>query len=227
MIKYSTADAVITALERGLQEPGRSTSSHRPAPERHAMFILSWLLGQDVTLGLRAGVVNRWLAKYPFGRNEIETQEAIKKLRAFDAEDGPMSEIIFRLEKHPEGKRQMRRAGLIASSIADLRDDERHMAELDSSPLMESSLARRRAREDTSEQRMIRRRRREAVVVSDGAQPLRRDDIIQREDTVTDEDIVAEMQRIVESARTADETSQSQTASPTWRSWIPWQQSPT
>jgi hypothetical protein len=62
-------------------------------------------------------------------------------------------------------------------------------------PLIGSGAVPRSARNSTFEQRRARRRRREAIVVSDGRQPLRREDIIQRNDgELADEDVEADLQ---------------------------------
>ncbi len=204
------------------------------------MYILSWLLAQNIYLGLEAGVVKRWLAHYPFGRNEAETHEAIKKLRSHNSDDAIMSEIIFRLWEHPMGKKQLRLAGLIGSSIGESRDEDGGMFDGEQSPPFEAVVARRRAREDATEQR-IRRRRREAIVVSDGAQPLGRDDIIQREDsfltehldserdildTDTDPALLSsdpEVQRMIEGVRRVN-ADISDVHVPAWSVRMPWQQ---
>ena len=113
----------------------------------------------------------------------------------------------------------MRRAGLTGSSIGESGDEgERRMegdwtvetAELITSP--------RRPREETAEEQLLRRRRREAVVVSDGGQPLGREDIIQREATGGRDEAEADSRRLTDQANRDDENAHV----PGWRSWIPW-----
>lgn len=144
------------------------------------MQVMSVMLPHDIQTALKAGVVKRWLAHYPFGRTEAEIHEAVKKLRSYAANDQLLASIIGVLENHPEGRKQMRLAGLTGSSMSETEDDDNDkMLGVEFEVGMES-LATRRPREDTPEERMIRRRRREAIVVSDGRQPLGRADIIQR-----------------------------------------------
>lgn len=155
------------------------------------MWIMSAMLPHDISLALKAGIVKRWLAHYPFGRTEAETHEAIKKLRTYSTDDRVMSAIVAVLENHPEGRKQMRLAGLTGSSIGETGDEYIGVIGLEEAMVMEESLATRRLRDDTLEERMIRRRRREAIVVSDGRQPLGRGDIIQRHGTgLEDDDLV-------------------------------------
>lgn len=219
LINYPTFHAIVTALDHCLKDPARSTFPQRSPPERHALSILSLMLPQDINLALKAGIIKRWLAHYPFGRTEAETHEAIKKLRTFGSNDRLMSEIIGVLENHPEARKQMRIAGLTGSSIGESSDEDDRM--LDPNELAEMSgwLAPRRLRDDTPEERRRRRRRREAVVVSDGSHPLSRADIIQRRDTgVTDNEVEMGPPEFGEQTRSQDGVAQI----PGWRPWVPW-----
>lgn len=220
IVKYGTFDAVVTALERFLNDPGRSGSRHRPPPERQAMYILAWLLSRNTGLGVKAGVVRRWLAKYPFGSNDTERREAIKKIRSCASDDCVMYEIILHLETNREAKKDMEEAGLIGMSLEE--DECERRADTETFPVLEGMP---RVRNDTSEERELRRRRREAIVVSDGLQPARWDEAAPRRNDPTlsaeDENAEADMRRLISSVLDIDGSSQALQVS-TWRSWIPW-----
>lgn len=175
LVNYPTFHSLVTALENCLKDSNRPDYVKRLPAERHAMWILSTLLPHDVSLALKAGIVKRWLARYPFGRTEAETHEAIRKLRMWLTDDRIMADIVTVLENHPEGRKQMRLAGLTGSSIGESEDDDDRKTGMD-----DEIVVVRRRRNDTPEERRIRRRRREAIVVSDGRQPLGRGDIIER-----------------------------------------------
>ncbi|KAI9792561.1 MAG: hypothetical protein M1816_002081 [Peltula sp. TS41687] len=181
---YPTFHAVITALENCLKDPSREEFVRRPPAERDAMYCLGKILHYDVGAALKAGLVKRWLAQYPFGDTEAEKHETIRKLRSWSTTDKVMADILGALDNHPEGRKQMRLAGLTGSSIGETDDDDDDfdlVSGYGGPDETEVVIVRRQQRTgDSPEERRIRRRRREAIVVSDGRQPL----IIERFDSV-------------------------------------------
>ncbi|KAH0565727.1 hypothetical protein GP486_000891, partial [Trichoglossum hirsutum] len=93
----STFRALIQALHYHVPphttEAGHRPPHLRPPPERNAMYVLARLIPYNVSGALKAGVVTRWLAKYPFGDTEHEKREAVKALKSWSAQDALLSEI--------------------------------------------------------------------------------------------------------------------------------------
>ncbi|KAI9806802.1 MAG: hypothetical protein M1833_002458 [Piccolia ochrophora] len=215
-----TFSALTTCLCHTLRDPTRGSLPQRPPTERNALFVLVRLLPYNVPLALKAGLVHRWLAHYPFGNNEAQTRAAIRKYRTYNIDDTLMSEVICTLENHPEARKQMRQVGLTGSSMGEDEDGDELMVDGEETAGFATA---RRPREESTEERMVRRRRREAMVLSDGAQPLGRDDIIQRdlprdEGPVRDDEVEAELQQLMDrfqNEQRADWSTQ-------WRAWIPW-----
>ena len=67
--RHSTYKAIVDCLCNLLPEArtAEENSTFRTQPERNALFILHNILGFDVAKALKAGVISRWLAQYPFG----------------------------------------------------------------------------------------------------------------------------------------------------------------
>ena len=171
------------------------------------MYVLARLIPYNVSEALKAGVVTRWLAKYPFGDTEHDRREAIKALKTWNAQDVLLSEIVCAIESHPDGRKQMRMAGLTGSAMGETDSDggERvNEGVEDTEAIIAGGLASgRRLRNASSEERFRRRRRREAMVLSDGAEPIGSDDIIQQRPTDFRRDeeeavINQEMERLME-----------------------------
>ncbi|MCJ1478914.1 hypothetical protein MMC13_007598 [Lambiella insularis] len=190
----STMSAIIDCLCNMTNEdsvpPGDLTNLEiRTTAEQDALNVLCVSCGQSTNTALRAGLVNRWLAKYPFGgphAPEIQKMEIIQTLRTNKSEDLVMNSILHAIYSEPEGRRQLRRHHLIGSAIGETPDDN------DGDILMiggedvagRSSFRYRnqrnsRVHEESPEEQALRRRRREAMVLSDGGAPLGRDNIIQ------------------------------------------------
>ncbi|KAI9836171.1 MAG: hypothetical protein M1837_003434 [Sclerophora amabilis] len=221
---HKTLQAVVTALVHILRDPARASSSQRYPPERNAMTIVSRLLPYNIPSALRAGIVKRWLAHYPFGTTESETRATIKKICTYNAEDHLMSEIVCILENHPDGRKQMRLAGLTGSAMDEDSDGDERMVDGEETAGLVVGPARapplRRFREESLEEQRLRRRRREAMVLSDGAQPLGRRDIIQRDDgaEIREEEVERELEELMDQVRREESEMWPQS----WRSWLPW-----
>jgi hypothetical protein len=106
---------------------------NRPADEKRLMDILYALLSYDQMtensgcLPLQAGIVKRWLSKYPFpcaqssnshfgfSRSHVISLFALGAASWAD-DDPPMAKIINTLYRDPEASQQLRECGLTASS---------------------------------------------------------------------------------------------------------------
>lgn len=194
LITLPTFHAVVTALENILKDPTWQAPPLRSPPERHAMIILRILVPNAVGLALNAGIIKRWLAFYPFMPTKLV---AIKNIKEGHTDDSLMQEIISILENNPDSRKQLRIAGLMGSSWDESRDDEHPFLHTHGRPGLIDLRPHRRLMEESPEEQRLRRRRREAMVLSDGAQPLGRENIIQRRNTgPREEDSVEETDSI-------------------------------
>ncbi|KAH0544460.1 hypothetical protein FGG08_001357 [Glutinoglossum americanum] len=240
----STFRALIQALHYYVP-PHTTKAEHRAAhlrtpPERNAMYVLARLIPYNVSEALKAGVVTRWLARYPFGDTDHQRHEAIKALKSWNAQDVLLSEIVCAIEGHPDGRKQMRMAGLTGSAIGepDSDGDERMIGGVEDISAAVGGLAgRRRLRDASSEEQTRRRQRREAMVLSDRAEPIGSDDIIQQHSTDFRRDeeeeavINQEMERLMDQVLNSNAVGRAAVAGPeqprrgaVW-SWIPWRPS--
>lgn len=175
---YATFQAVVTALENILADPMWRPFPLRLQAERNAMIILKNLMPNNVNLAVKAGAIKRWLAWYPFTPTKLA---AIKSIKEGNVDDTLMQDILFMLENNPDSRKQLRIAGLMGSSWGETLEDGHFFVvnqrdDPDITP-------HRRFIDESPEERRLRRRRREAMVLSDGAQPLGRANIIQRRST--------------------------------------------
>lgn len=199
---YATFKALIDCLYRFFDDKeayphgfGSYTNQHhRPEAEQDAMFVLCVACRGKMAEVLRAGLVTRWLAKYPFGGFETPDtakQLLIKHLKNHETEwsDPTMTEILRFVDSEPEGRRQLRNHGLLGSVIGESPDDEDDkdisMSGAEDGAVTGvtvGALRGRRIREESIEEQALRRRRREAMVLHEGNSPVSRSDIIQRDD---------------------------------------------
>ena len=84
--------------------------------------LLYYLLPLDMTTALRAGLVSRWLKNYPLGEAPIRGIQAILRGEVGDASTRLIG-IVRLLHSSPEGKRAMRAAGLVGSSMGEEADE--------------------------------------------------------------------------------------------------------
>ncbi|KAJ5491524.1 hypothetical protein N7539_003091 [Penicillium diatomitis] len=131
-----TFTALINCLCNFLDEHTEETSSTvspilpktRPMGEKKALLILNVLLPEDIPEALSAGIVSRWLVKYPFpcaldessGRDNV-----ILLMKNWWSDDATMSSILGTLTTHPEGYEQLQEYGLM-SIMGDESDEERY-----------------------------------------------------------------------------------------------------
>ena len=207
------------------------TQALRPQAERTALIILCRLLRDNLIDALSAGIVTRWLSKYPFGgstTDEAVRREAVHQLKTFTSDDILMCEVIFRLDNFAEGRKQLRRCGLIGSAIGENDGNEGDTWMVDGEDTAGGGLVAgagsRRVREESAEEQALRRRRREAMVFSEGGGPLGRENIIQRDEVVLDDEVERELEQLMDEVNREDDESHVSNPGYThgWNSWWPW-----
>ena len=195
---YATFKALIDCLCRFLanREAHPLTEldtnyAHRPQAEKAAMQLLIPTCRYKLPEAYRAGMISRWLAKYPFGgfsASEGQKREIIQRLKTGATDDHMMSMLLHAIDSDPEGRKQLRNHGLVGSAIGESPDDDNH----GEPQVIENLLATEvlgRTRGESAEEHALRRRRREAMVLSEGRGPISNDDIIQRDDPMSDDDL--------------------------------------
>lgn len=147
------------------------------------------LLPENVPGALEAGIISRWLCKYPFPcalAQPSRRQDVVILMKTWWSDDAVMSSIFTTLSSHPDGIKQLRKHGLMGSMIEendhddDDADSDVWMVDGDDTAGSFRRVSSRRLQEGSLEEQALRRRRREAMVLSDGGRPLGSDDIIQR-----------------------------------------------
>lgn len=213
------------------------TLSRRPPAERTALIIICRLLQDNIYDAVRAGIVTRWLSKYPFGGNtadEARRREVVQQLKTFNSDDMLMCEVIVRLDNLAEGRKQLRKCGLTGSAIGENDDNEGDIWMVDGEDTAGggSSVGAgvMRVREESAEEHALRRRRREAMVLSERGQPLGRDNIIQRDEVARDDEMERELEQLMDEVNREDDQAGSLLgeSSPVqgWSAWRPWPSRP-
>ena len=160
----------------------------RTSTERDALFILSQLVLMECKEALQAGLVTDWIAKFPFGgpnSTESTKREVVQRLKNGHTDDAIFGDILRTISSYPEGKRQLRKYGLIGSASLETLDNELELM----SSIIDSVLALPgRVHDESTDERARRRRRREAMVLNEGSQPVGNDNIIQPESDRMDEE---------------------------------------
>ncbi|EAW15102.1 uncharacterized protein ACLA_057580 [Aspergillus clavatus NRRL 1] len=182
-------DCLCSFLEDHVEETSTTDSpilpKTRPLGENKALSILNLILQENIPAALEAGVISRWLSKYPFPCALTEPsrrQDVVILMKAWWSDDRTMSSIFSTLSSDPGGKKQLRKYGLMGSLMEENdHDDEEEDSDVwmvDGDDTASSRrLSGRRFRGGTGEEQAIRRRRREAMVLNDGGHPLNNDDI--------------------------------------------------
>ena len=193
---FATMKVIISCLcdmtnKNNACRDGQDTScEERQRSEKDALYVLySSLCNNNTREALRAGLVSRWLAEYPFGgpnTPEGRRIEIVQSLRTGRSEDYIMNNILLAVDSEPEGRKQLRKYHLLGSVIGETPDDDEDgdilmiggedIAGRNSGRLRHEGS---RIREESLEEQTLRRRRREAMVISDDGAPLGRDNIIQ------------------------------------------------
>lgn len=184
-------DCLCHFLEEHVEETGTTESpilpKTRPLGERKALNVLNIILQENVLAALEAGVVSRWLVKYPFPcavAQPSRRQDVVLLMKTWWSDDAVMSSIISVLSSHSEGAAQLRKYGLMGSMIEenDLGDDEDYsdLLMVDGEDMAGSrGYSARRVRDESAEEQATRRRRREAMVLSEAGHPLGSENIHQ------------------------------------------------
>ncbi|KAJ5121218.1 uncharacterized protein N7515_009179 [Penicillium bovifimosum] len=162
----------------------------RPMGEKSALKILHNLLSpRNIPVALEAGIVSRWLSRYPFPCAKAEPsrrRDVVILMKTWWLDDPVMGTILGVLSGHPDGLKQLRKYELMGSNIIEENDHDDDEARSDVW-VVAADQARgsfgtssQRLQEGSAEEQALRRRRREAMVLSDGRRPIGNDDIIQR-----------------------------------------------
>ncbi len=205
---------------------------YRSQPERDALTILIRLLHHEVTLGLQAGLIFRWLANCHFDKNdksEARRKQAIYEMLKWEYDDIIMCTILNALYTHDQAREELESHGLLDSAAVEtnILDDDIEIediwlvrngsaVEVDGGPDSEPMMRRgRRVREESVEEQALRRRRREAMVLGQDGRAVERDDIIERDNVLGDDH--------VEQLQVVGEVSEAQAGGDqTWWDWRPW-----
>jgi hypothetical protein len=158
--------------------------------EKKALNILNVLLPENIPGALEAGIISRWLCRYPFPCAIAEPsrrRDVVILMKTWWSDDVVMSSIFSSLSSHPDGIKQLRKHGLMGSMIEENDHDDEDdgdsdvwMVDADEAGGSFGRTRSRRLQEGSPEEQALRRRRREAMVLNDGGRPIGNDDIIQR-----------------------------------------------
>ncbi|QSS53564.1 hypothetical protein I7I53_00859 [Histoplasma capsulatum var. duboisii H88] len=219
----------------------------RPQGEKKALNTLDIILRENVPAALEAGVISRWLSKYPFPcttEDESKRIDVVVLTKTWYTDDSVMSSIISTLSSHQEGVSQLRKYGLMSSRMAEhthsVYDDEigdeydhDDGSENDSDVWMVGGeetaglplwAGGRRRQEGTAEEQELRRQRREAMVFSESGRPLGRDDIIHPVRNREDEELDAELEQLADEVdrELREEQLEAERQARPRRSWSMW-----
>ncbi|CAG8903008.1 unnamed protein product [Penicillium egyptiacum] len=193
-----TFTAIINCLCNLLEQHVEKTSmtnspilpKTRPMGEKKALNVLNVLLPENIPDALEAGIISRWLCRYPFPCAIAEPsrrRDVVILMKTWWSDDVVMSSIFSSLSTHPDGIKQLRKHGLMGSMIEENDHDDEDgagsdvwMVDADEAGRSFGRTPSRRLQEGSAEEQALRRRRREAMVLSDGGRPIGDDDIIQR-----------------------------------------------
>ncbi|MCJ1310956.1 hypothetical protein MMC25_004625 [Agyrium rufum] len=121
--------AVTTFFTSSSSYPPDSTSptnfSTRSTSESTALELLLLFLRMHLDEALHAGLVSRYLARYPFGgpnASEAQRMSAVAMIKRGGAEDGLMWELLTIVNGSPAGRKALRGARLVGSAIEESGD---------------------------------------------------------------------------------------------------------
>lgn len=202
----------------------RMKGNREPA-SRDALSILALLLQYDSRDAVRAGLVDSWLAWYPFGGHAStkRKKKIIVEIVACYYEDAPMHTIVTFAIANDEARQQLVQHGLVDKlTIEEIQSDPDFMWYVGPEGVVESTYTpfirrNRPIREESVEEQALRRRRRHAMVLGEVGRPIQRGDIIERQNTQDEREVEQELQGLVaESQEPENLNSQS------WWIWRPW-----
>jgi hypothetical protein len=130
-----TFTALVNCLCNFLEEHNEETSTTnspilpktRPTGELKALQIMNILLPENISSALEAGIVSRWLSKYPFpcaSSEQSRKQDVVILMKTWWSDDAVMSSIFGTLTTHPDGIKQLRKFGLMGSMIEENDHDD-------------------------------------------------------------------------------------------------------
>ncbi|KAI5289549.1 hypothetical protein KEM54_003686 [Ascosphaera aggregata] len=117
--------ALVDCLCNFLQEHDRTYSAYearrvpktRPPGETKALQIMNAIIPNNVSTAIQAGVVSRWLVRYPFPPVDSPDRHGIRNLIQYCySYDTDMATILSVLGTHIDGSRQLRKHGLLSAS---------------------------------------------------------------------------------------------------------------
>ncbi|KAJ4422131.1 hypothetical protein N0V82_003214 [Gnomoniopsis sp. IMI 355080] len=124
---------------------------------------------------IRAGFVEKWLAKQNWGDTPEERE---KNFSRYLFKQNRIVEIILKIQECPIGRQALAKAGLTMTEDFGLFANIRIETEIIDGDRAETVP---RHMEQSPEEQRLRHRHREAMVLNDGTRPLGRSDIIERE----------------------------------------------
>ncbi|KAI9745250.1 MAG: hypothetical protein M1818_001529 [Claussenomyces sp. TS43310] len=179
-LEYCVTDVVHEPYDKDFD-----SFNFRDAAEQRALYIAYRLSAEFSPGGLiKAGFVNKWLAKEPWGDTEKERQANFADLYR---KTGMIAAILSRIIHHSEGRKQLIKAKLVTKNV-DLLDDtidvrmadgEDTAGEVEQGDLTLPPGGNPRISELSPEERRLRRRHRQAMVLNDSDQPVVGSDILQ------------------------------------------------
>ncbi|XXG94660.1 hypothetical protein Hte_000917 [Hypoxylon texense] len=160
----------------------------RDIGERRCLMLVSQLVHRyGVDKFIEVGLVERWLAKQPWGDDDEERQKNFTMY--MDRRKNRISDICFHLKTCKAGRKALFKAKLTPKSRRSKRERpdqikvvlEISMTNEDDFEGPSQAEHVPRVNDQTAEEQRLRRRHREAMVLNDGTHSLGRSDIIERE----------------------------------------------
>ena len=121
--RHSTYKAIVDCLCNLLPESqtAEKTSAFRTQPERDAVYVLGHILVFDVPTALEAGVISRWLARYPFGGPDASKYkkyiilEILEEWSYYEDSDfgRNMRAMLYCMSRTPSLRKEMEKHGLL------------------------------------------------------------------------------------------------------------------
>ncbi|KAF7559788.1 hypothetical protein G7046_g4377 [Stylonectria norvegica] len=147
------------------------------------MFVLELINKYGVSMLLKAGFVEKWLARQDWGDEPAEQRHNFQEYMKY--KNNRIVDIVARIRHSRRGLKALEKAGLMDKEITRRRIHElpdlimEIEEDVAGGPLLEQQIP--RTREHSAEEQRLRRQHREAMVLNDGTRPLGREDIIERE----------------------------------------------
>lgn len=183
--------ALVRSLELSLDDvkQPKLSDSHwdeyylRDMAERFClMFTLELVNKYGANSLVKAGFVEKWLAKQNWGDSAEERRRNFKDYMEF--KNNRIVDIVNRIKHSRRGLRALEKTGLIdrENTRRRIRELPDLIMEIDEEAAGVSIMERQvpRTREHSAEEQRLRRQHREAMVLNDGTRPLAREDIIER-----------------------------------------------